>query len=146
MHGLMREGSLAAALYSTLYLILYLIYSHAYCLMTNHYHLLIEIPNANLSKGMRQLNSVYTQKFNRTHSRVGHVFPGRYKAILVEKESCLLELSRYIVLNSVRAQMVRSAVEWLWSSYRATTGQTEKEAWLKKTGGWQTSEEREKSN
>ncbi len=97
---------------------------HAYCLMDNHYHLLIETPEANLSRGMRQLNGVYTQRFNRAHGRVGHVFQGRYKAILVEKDSYLLELSRYIVLNPVRASMVRSARDWPWSSYRATVGQT----------------------
>ena len=68
---------------------------HAYCLMSNHYHLMIETPDSNLSKGMRQLNGVYTQKFNRNHNRIGHVFQGRYKAILVEKDSYLLELSRY---------------------------------------------------
>ena len=99
---------------------------HAYCQMSNHYHLLIETPDANLSKGMRQLNGVYTQWFNRAHGRVGHVFQGRYKAILVEKESYLLELSRYIVLNPVRAGMVRSARHWRWSSYRATVGETQK--------------------
>ncbi|MFC6672069.1 transposase [Marinobacterium aestuariivivens] len=95
---------------------------HAYCLMGNHYHLLIETPEGNLCHGMRQLNGVYTQRFNRHHSRVGHVFQGRYKAILVEKGAYLLELARYIVLNPVRAEMVRSAVEWPWSSYRATVG------------------------
>lgn len=100
---------------------------HAYCLMTNHYHLLIETPDANLSQGMRQLNGVYTQFFNRQHARVGHVFQGRYKAILVQKESYLLELARYIVLNPVRAQMVRTAKEWPWSSYRATAGFKEPE-------------------
>ena len=98
---------------------------HAYCLMTNHYHLLIETPDSNLSKGMRQLNGVYTQAFNRLHNRVGHVYQGRYKAILVEKEPYLLELSRYIVLNPVRANMVRAAKDWPWSSYRATVGQAE---------------------
>ena len=92
---------------------------YAYCLMDNHYHLLIETPEANLSKGMRQLNGRYTQKFNRLHDRVGHVFQGRYKAILVEKECYLLELSRYIVLNPVRAGMVESPVYWEWSSYGA---------------------------
>jgi REP element-mobilizing transposase RayT len=96
---------------------------HAYCLMGNHYHLLIETPDGNLSKGMRQLNGVYTQRFNRIHDKVGHVFQGRYKAILVDKESYLLELARYIVLNPVRAGMVRSANDWRWSSYRATSGQ-----------------------
>jgi REP element-mobilizing transposase RayT len=94
---------------------------HAYCLMSNHYHLLVETPEGNLSKGMRQLNGVYTQDFNRTHHRVGHVFQGRYKAILVEKEAYLLELVRYVVLNPVRAGMVRTPGEWPWSSYRATS-------------------------
>ena len=96
---------------------------HAYCLMSNHYHLLIETPDGNLTRGMRQLNGVYTQTFNRMNRRIGHVFQGRYKAILVEKESYLLELSRYIVLNPVRAGIVVSAKDWPWSSYRATTGQ-----------------------
>lgn len=103
---------------------------HAYCLMSNHYHLLIETPDSNLSKGMRQLNGVYTQRFNRRHKRVGHVFQGRYKAIIVQKDSYLLELARYIVLNPVRARMVRSAREWPWSSYRATTMQVKKPEWL----------------
>ncbi|GMM83841.1 transposase [Pseudoalteromonas sp. MTN2-4] len=72
--------------------------------MYNHYHLLIETPDTNLSKGMRQLNGVYTQKLNRKHSCVGHLFQGRYKSILVDKDNYLLELNRYIVLNSVRAK------------------------------------------
>jgi putative transposase len=100
-------------------------YCHAYCLMDNHYHLLIETGAPTLSVGMKYLNGTYTQSFNRLHQRAGHVFQGRYKAILVEKESYLLELSRHIVLNPVRAKMVRSAKEWRWSSYRATAGQTE---------------------
>ena len=75
---------------------------HAYCLMGNHYHLLIETPDANLSLGMRQLNGVYTQRFNRHHNRAGHLFQGRFKAILVERYSYLLELARYIVLNPLR--------------------------------------------
>jgi REP element-mobilizing transposase RayT len=103
---------------------------HAYCLMDNHYHLLVETPNGDLAKGMRQLNGVYTQAYNRRHGRVGHVFQGRYKAILVQKETYLLELARYIVLNPVRARMVRSAKEWPWSSYRATAGQEEGKMWL----------------
>ncbi len=69
---------------------------------------------------MRQLNGVYTQRFNRQHKRVGHVFQGRYKAIIVQKDSYLVELARYIALNPVRAEMVRSAKDWPWSSYRAT--------------------------
>lgn len=103
---------------------------HAYCLMSNHYHLLIETPDGNLSRGMRQLNGVYTQFFNRNHGRTGHVFQGRYKAIVVQKESYLQELSRYIVLNPVRAGMVRSARDWPWSSYRATAGQVESPPFL----------------
>ena len=82
---------------------------HAYCLMTNHYHLLIETPDGNLSAGMRQLNGTYTQAFNRKHRQVGHLFQGRFKSILVEKESHLLTLSRYIVRNPVAARMVKSA-------------------------------------
>ncbi len=98
---------------------------HAYCLMSNHYHLLIETPSPNLSRGMQLLNGVFTQRFNRHHKRFGHVLQGRYKAILVERESHLLELARYVVLNPVRAKMVRSARDWPWSSYRATSGQVE---------------------
>jgi len=98
--------------------------------MSNHYHLLVETPDANLSRGMRQLNGVYTQTFNRRHGRVGHVFQGRYKAILVDRENYLLELSRYIALNPVRAGMVASAKDWPWSSYRATIGQTKKPDYL----------------
>lgn len=103
---------------------------HAYCLMGNHYHLMVETPDGNLANGMRQLNGVYTQSFNRAYKRVGHVFQGRYKAILVQKESYLLELARYVVLNPVRARMVRSARDWPWSSYRATAGQAEGFDWL----------------
>lgn len=95
---------------------------HAYCLMANHYHLLVETPKANLSLGMRQLNGMYTQSFNRRHNRVGHLFQGRFKAILVEKESYLLELCRYIVLNPVRVKGKGEIGGWKWSSYRATAG------------------------
>ncbi len=95
---------------------------HAYCLMTNHYHLMIETPDGNLSIGMRQINSVYTQLFNKRHGRTGHLFQGRYKAILIQKDSHLLEVCRYVVLNPVRAKMVESPEKWPWSSYRATAG------------------------
>jgi REP element-mobilizing transposase RayT len=98
---------------------------HAYCLMSNHYHLLIETQESTLGQGMRQLNGVFTQRSNRRHHREGHVFQGRYKAILVQKEAYLLELARYVVLNPVRAGIVRSAREWPWSSYRATAGWSE---------------------
>jgi putative transposase len=96
---------------------------HAYCLMSNHYHLLVETPDGNLSKGMRQLNGVYSQHVNRTHGRVGHLFQGRFKGILVEKDSYLPELARYVVLNPVRAELVHKPDEWSWSSYCATAGE-----------------------
>jgi REP element-mobilizing transposase RayT len=103
---------------------------HAYCQMTNHYHLVVETPDGNLSRGMRQLNGVYTQYLNRTHARVGHVFQGRYTGIVVEKQSYLLELARYVVLNPVRADMVKSPGAWAWSSYRATIGRRTPQQWL----------------
>jgi hypothetical protein len=90
--------------------------------MNNHYHLVIETPDGNLSKGMRQLNGVYTQAFNRRHRRVGHLFQGRFKGILVQKESHFLEVCRYVVLNPVRAKAVDHPRLWAWSSYRATGG------------------------
>lgn len=99
-------------------------FCHAYCLMGNHYHLLIETPEGNLSRGMRQLNGIYTQAYNRRHKRPGHLFQGRYKAILVEKDSYLLALCRYIVLNPVAAGMVKAPGDWPWSSYLATAGLT----------------------
>lgn len=95
---------------------------HAYCLMNNHYHLIIETPDGNLSRGMRQLNSVYTQQFNKRHKRVGHIYQGRYKAILIEKESHLLEVCRYVVLNPVSAKIIEHPEDWTWSSYRSTAG------------------------
>ena len=103
---------------------------HAYCLMGNHYHLVIETPDKNLSKGMRQLNGVYTQLSNRRHGRVGHLFQGRYKAILVDADSYLRELTRYVVLNPVRAGMVAEPAAWPWSSYRATVGIDALPPWL----------------
>src|SRR5262245_20394929 len=95
---------------------------HGYCLMNNHYHLVVETPDGNLSKGMRQLNGVYTQAFNKRHGRVGHVFQGRFKAILVQKDSHFLEVCRYVVLNPVRAKMIAQPRQWKWCSYHATTG------------------------
>jgi hypothetical protein len=98
--------------------------------MGNHYHLLIETPQANLSQGMRQLNGVYTQKYNRRHDRVGHLFQGRYKAFIVEKDAYLLELSRYIALNPVRAKLVSLPEDWSWSSYGGTAGMKPQESFL----------------
>jgi REP element-mobilizing transposase RayT len=95
---------------------------HAYCLMGNHYHLMVETPDGNLSAGMRQLNGVYTQKFNWKHQRVGHIFQGRFKAIIVDKESYLAELARYIALNPVRAGITKKPEQWRWSSHLQTAG------------------------
>jgi len=95
---------------------------HAFCLMVNHYHLMIETPDANLSSGMHHLNATFGQAHNKTHDTVGHLFQGRFKAIVVDRESYLLELARYVVLNPVRAGMVARPEEWPWSSYRATVG------------------------
>lgn len=95
---------------------------HAYCLMDNHYHLLLETPDGNLSRGMRHLNGVYTQSFNRRYHRAGHIFQGRYKSVVVDRDSYLLELCRYVVLNPVRAGMVSDPGEYRWSSFRSTAG------------------------
>jgi putative transposase len=98
--------------------------------MSNHYHLLVETPDANISQFMRHLNSVYTQKFNFANERTGYLFQGRFKSILVEKDLYLLELTRYIVLNPVRAEMVRAAKDWPWSSYRATAQLSTPTDWI----------------
>ena len=103
---------------------------HAWCQMTNHYHLVVETAEGNLSQGMRQLNGVYTQTFNRTHHRVGHVFQGRYRAVMVERDAYLLELMRYVVLNPVRAGMASDAADWPWSSYGAMVGTAGCPEWL----------------
>lgn len=103
---------------------------HAYCLMNNHYHLIIETPEGNLSEGMRQINGVYTQTYNRRNKKTGHVFQGRYKAIVVDKESYLLELVRYVSLNPVRARIVKEPEQWTWSSYRSTAGIDRCPPWL----------------
>ncbi len=98
--------------------------------MSNHYHILVETVDGHLSRGMRQLNGLYTQRFNRCYGLVGHLFQGRYKAILVQKDAYLLELSRYVVLNPVRAGMVEQPEEWSWSSYRSTVGLVAAPDWL----------------
>lgn len=103
---------------------------HGFCLMGNHYHLLIETPHAGLTQGMRDLNGIYAQAFNRRHRRVGHLLQGRYHAVLVERDSHLLELARYVVRNPVRAGLVASPADWPWSSYRATAGLCRASPWL----------------
>lgn len=108
----------------------YRVRCHAWVLMTNHYHLLLETPSPNLSLALRHLNGVYTQAFNRRHRRVGHLFQGRFKAIVVEKEAHLLELCRYVVLNPVRAGAVAHPCGYAWSSYRATVGEAAAPSWL----------------
>src|SRR5471032_1760910 len=103
---------------------------HAFCQMTNHYHVLIETAEGNLAQGMRQLNGLYSQYFNRRHRLVGHLFQGRYKAILVQRESYLLELTRYVVLNPLRAGMVAALEEWPWSSHQYMLGDEPAPLWL----------------
>ena len=95
---------------------------HAFCLMGNHYHLMIETPDANISKGMHHLNCSFSQAHHKRYDTVGHLFQGRFKAIVVDRESYLLELARYVVLNPVRAGLVANPEDWPWSSYRAMVG------------------------
>lgn len=104
----------------------------AYCLMSNHYHLLVQTPNGNLSRVMRQINGVYTQRFNRRHGADGQLFRGRYKSILVEEDSYLLELLRYIHRNPVRARICKSADEYPWSSHHGYISKAKKWEWLHK--------------
>lgn len=105
---------------------------YAFCLMDNHYHLLLETPEPNLVRGMRRLNGVYTQAFNRRHGLVGHLLQGRYKAILVDKDAYLKELCRYVVLNPVRVKkkVAASVADYPWSSYLPTAGRVPAPAWL----------------
>jgi REP element-mobilizing transposase RayT len=103
---------------------------YAFCVMANHYHLLLETPEPNLVQGMRRLNGVYTQAFNRRYRRVGHVLQGRYKSILVDKDVYLRELCRYVVLNPMRVGMVSSIEDWHWSSYLPTVGTVPCPPWL----------------
>lgn len=93
-----------------------------YCLMTNHYHLLLRTPKPNISEGMRHLNAGYARWFNRRHGYEGHLFQRRFHSVLVESDWHLLEAGRYVVLNPVRAGLVGHPRDWEWSSYRATLG------------------------
>jgi putative transposase len=104
---------------------------HAWCLMSNHYHLLMETPAGNLSQIMRHINGAYTTYFNLKRKRAGHLFQGRYKAILVEADEYATELSRYIHLNPVKAGIVAKPDDYQWSSYRIYIGQSEAPDWLK---------------
>jgi putative transposase len=102
----------------------------AYCLMGNHYHLVLHTRQANLSRLMRQLNGVYTQRFNRRHELAGHLFQGRFKAILVDRDAHLLAVCRYVERNPVAAGLVAAAQDWRWSSARAHLLLDRAPAWL----------------
>jgi REP element-mobilizing transposase RayT len=102
----------------------YRVRCHAYCLMGNHYHVLLQTPDPNLSAAMRQLNGVYTQGFNRRHQRCGHILQGRFGAQLVDGDVYLHAVCRYIVLNPVRAGLVSHPRAWPWSSFASTAGET----------------------
>lgn len=95
---------------------------HGYCLMPNHYHLLLETPEPNLARGMRDLNCGYAQRYNDRYLRTGHVFGGRYRSVLVERDQHLLAANRYIVLNPCRARLCGWPAEWMWSSYATSAG------------------------
>ena len=103
---------------------------HAYCMMDNHYHLLLQTPWGNLPQIMRHINGAYTTYFNVKRDRSGHLFQGRYKAILVDIDEYAKELSRYIHLNPVRAKIVETPEEYEWSSYPAYTGKQKPAKWL----------------
>jgi len=108
----------------------YQVQIHAYCLMDNHYHLLLNTPYPNLQKAMRHLGGVYTQRFNRSHKKEGSLFKGRYKSKLIQSETYLTQVSRYIHLNPVNAKMVNIPEEYEWSSYPSFLDITKKADWL----------------
>lgn len=103
---------------------------HAYCLLDNHYHVVLEVPLGNLPLGMRHLNGVYAQRYNRRYDRSGHLFQARYRSILVEKNAYLLSVCRYVILNPLRAGIVQRPEDYPWSSYRATAGLEQAPAFL----------------
>lgn len=108
------------------------VYLAAYCLMPNHYHLLLTTPKANLARFMRHLNGVYTQRFNKFHKKDGHLFRGRYKAILVQEDEYLTHLVRYIHLNPIQANLVQDLKDYPWSSHGHYL-KAKNEEWLKVT-------------
>lgn len=103
---------------------------HAYVLMSNHYHLLVEMTEPTLSRGMKKIGGNYARWFNKRHRRVGHLFQGRFRAHLIDRDEYLMTVARYIVLNPVRAHMVEDALQWPWSSARATAGCALVPPWL----------------
>jgi len=105
---------------------------HCFCLMPNHYHMLLETPRGNLTAILHHVNTGYTNFFNTKWKRIGHLFQGRYRALLVEKDSYGVELSRYIHLNPVRAELVKTPSNYPWSSYRAYLGMRDSLPWLQK--------------
>ena len=107
---------------------------HAFCQMGNHYHMVVETPQPNLSKGMQLLNSSYTQWFNHRHRGSGHLFQSRFHSELVHRQTHLLELMRYVILNPVRAGMVATPGGWPWSSYAMTCNAAIAPCWLET--GW----------
>ncbi len=104
----------------------------AYCLMPNHYHLLVQTPAGNISRVMRQVNGIYTQRYNRRKGYDGQLFRGRYKSILVEEDNYLLEMLRYIHRNPVRAGIAESVTDYPWSSHHGYVSKAKKWGWLYK--------------
>ncbi len=102
----------------------------SYCLMSNHYHLLFQTPKANLSRAMRHLNGVYTQRFNRYHKKDGSLFRGRYKAILVQEDEYLTHLIRYIHLNPIQANLTEDLSKYPWTSHRDYLKGRDQSPWL----------------
>lgn len=109
---------------------------HAFCLMPNHVHLLLETRAANLSRGMRHLNGVFTQRYNERRERVGHLFQGRYKALLVDHDAYLIGLVRYILRNPLEAGLVADPARWRWSSYAWSAGMRSAPAWATPDALW----------
>jgi REP element-mobilizing transposase RayT len=94
----------------------------AYCLMRNHYHVMLSLSSANLSKGMHRLNGVYARRFNELHGHTGHLFEARFSSMLIETEEHFLDTIRYVALNPVKAGLCADPADWPWSSFRATAG------------------------